>query len=220
MKSDKKFRRIFAAAAVVAGVGVGAVAVAYAGSPSGKGAGKPPKNPTPVTTLAPDPPPPVTSNDADAEFVAMMIPHHFQATVMSELAADRSSSDALLAFSDRIGVEQTVEIGMMQNWQTWNDLEVTDAEMGYEMMLGMPMMLEQMGMATPAELDDLAASSGTDFDRLFLELMIEHHEGALPMFENVILNGSDTTLEYWANDMMSGQTLQLSFMEEMLAALG
>ena len=219
MKFDKKMRRIAIAAGVVSVLALGAVA--NAGSPSGKGGGKkPPKDPSPTTTLAPDPPPPVVYNDADANFVDMMIPHHFQATLMSELAPGRSADNELLALADRIDVEQELEIGMMQNWQTWNDLDVTDAEMSYQAMLGMPMMLEQMGMATPAEMDDLADASGTNFDRLYLELMIDHHNGALTMLENVMINGSDTTLEFWANDMLTAQAVQVFQMEEMLASLG
>ena len=219
MKISKKAGSIAVVAGLVSVLAVGAVA--YADPPPGKGGGKPPKDPVPTTsttTTAPAPTP--TYNAADSEFVAMMIPHHFQATLMSELAPERSADQTLQAFADRIDVEQTVEIGMMQNWQTWNDLEITDAEMAYEMMLGMPMMVEHMGMATAAEMDALAASSGTDFDRMYLELMIDHHEGALDMIVDVIGNGSDTTLQFWATDMLTAQTVQIEQMEQMLGALG
>lgn len=219
MKFDKKIRRISLAAGLVSVLAIGAVA--NAGPPSGKGGGKkPPATTTTTTTTTAPTPPPVTSNAADSGFVAMMIPHHFQATVMSQLAPERSDDDTLLAFADRIDVEQTVEIGMMQNWQTWNGLEVTDAEMAYEMMLAMPMMVEQMGMATPEELDALDAASGTDFDRLYLELMIDHHEGALTMLVDVITNGTDTTLQFWATDMLNAQQSQIYQMEAMIAGLG
>jgi len=221
MKLDKKIRRIAVAAGVVSVLAIGAVV--NAGPPSGKGGGKKPPatttTTTTTTTTAPTPPSP-TYNEVDSEFVSMMIPHHFQATLMSELAPGRSTDDSLLALAERIDVEQDLEIGMMQNWQTWNDLDVTDAEMAYQMMLGMPMMVEQMGMATADEMDDLADASGTAFDRLYLELMIDHHEGALRMLENVMISGSDTTLEFWANDMLTAQAVQIYQMEEMLAALG
>lgn len=219
MTLSKKARSIAVVAGLVSVLAVGAVA--NADPPPGKGGGKPPKDPVPTTsttTTAPAPSP--EYNSADSEFVAMMIPHHFQATLMSRLAPERSDDETLLAFASRIDVEQTVEIGMMNNWQTWNDLEVTDAEMAYEMMLGMPMMVEQMGMATAAEMDALAASSGTDFDRMYLELMIDHHEGALDMLVDVITYGSDTTLQYWATDMLTAQTVQIEQMQEMLGTLG
>ncbi|MGA8048311.1 MAG: DUF305 domain-containing protein [Dermatophilaceae bacterium] len=220
MKLSKKARSVAVVAGLVSALAVGAVA--YADPPPGKGGGKPPKDPVPTTTTtttAPTPPP-ETVNTADSEFVAMMIPHHFQATLMSQLAPERSGDQTLQAFAERIDVEQSVEIGMMQNWQTWNDLEVTDAEMAYEMMLGMPMHVEHMGMATAEEMDALAASSGTDFDRMYLELMIDHHEGAVDMLVDVLTNGSDTTLQFWATDMLTAQSVQIDQMEQMLAALG
>lgn len=216
MKFDKKFRRISAITVAVSALAV--AAVASAGPPAGKGGGKKPKDP-PATTTTVAPPPVVTYNDADVEFVAMMIPHHFQATVMGDLAPDRAADESVAALAERIGVEQDVEIGMMQNWQTWNGLSVTDAAASYEMMLGMPMMVEQMGMASPEEMDALAASSGGEFDRLYLELMIDHHNGALTMLTEVLTNGSDTTLEFWATDMLTAQSVQIDQMEAMLAEL-
>ncbi|PSL08440.1 uncharacterized protein (DUF305 family) [Haloactinopolyspora alba] len=157
-----------------------------------------------------------TANDADAQFVRMMIPHHFQALVMSRMAPSRGEDPELLALADRIDVEQDLEISMMQNWQGWHDLEVTDAEAAYQQVLQDPDLLEQMGMATPAELDQLSASTGTDFDILYLELMIEHHEGAMDMLVDVIINGNDTTLEGWATDMLTTQYTQIQQMEAML----
>lgn len=216
MKFDKRFRR--ASVVVVALSAVAVAAVASAGPPSGKGGGKKPKDPPATTTTVPSQPS-VTYNDADADFVAMMIPHHFQATLMSDLAPGRADDESVAALAERIGVEQEVEIGMMQNWQTWNGLDVTDAEAAYEMMLQMPMMVEQMGMATPEELDDLADAAGVDFDRLYLELMIDHHDGALTMLTDVLIHGSDTTLEFWATDMLTAQGVQIDQMEAMLAAL-
>ncbi|TDT16788.1 uncharacterized protein (DUF305 family) [Ilumatobacter fluminis] len=217
MKFDKKFRRVSAITVAVGALAV--AAVASAGPPSGKGGGKKPKDP-PATTTTVASPPVATYNGADIDFVAMMIPHHFQATVMGDLAPERAADESVAALADRIGVEQDVEIGMMQNWQTWNSLVVTDAESSYEMMLSMPMMVEQMGMASPDEMDELAASSGVAFDRLYLELMIGHHEGALAMLTEVLIDGSDTTLEFWATDMLSAQGVQIDQMEAMLAELG
>lgn len=111
----------------------------------------------------------------------MMILHHHQAILMSQLAPERSADQAITALADRILVEQDMEIGTMQFWQQVNGQAVTDPEAAYADLLDMPMMLEQMGMATQAEMDQLAASFAAAFDRLYLELMIEHHEGAIRM---------------------------------------
>jgi uncharacterized protein (DUF305 family) len=160
-----------------------------------------------------------TANDADTEFVSMMIPHHYQALVMSEMAPTRSSNTELLALASRIDVEQELEISTMQRWQAWNGHPVTNAQQAYEQMLQNPAMLEQMGMATPAELADLSAASGTAFDVLYLELMIEHHEGALDMLLNVMINGSDFIIQQMAGDMYVTQYTQILQMQQMLADL-
>ncbi|MBY5161399.1 DUF305 domain-containing protein [Salsipaludibacter albus] len=219
MKFSKNIARGAGALAVAAVVVV--AAVASAGPPDGKGGGKGKnKPPPPVESPEPDPdpdPPPSTSVDADdVEFVEMMIPHHFQATVMGDMATSQAGTEEIRAWAERISVEQDVEIGMMQNWQTWNGLDVTDAESAYEMMLGMPMMMEQMGMASPEELDQLSASSGADFDRMYLELMITHHEGAIDMLVEVITDGSDDVLSGWATEMLTTQTWQVEEMRIML----
>lgn len=159
------------------------------------------------------------ANPADAEFVSMMIPHHYQALVMSRMAPARSNDQTLLALASRIDVEQDLEIYMMQSWQIWNGLEVTNAEQAYQQVLQNPEMLEQMGMATPEELDDLSASTGTAFDVLYLQLLIEHHEGALDMLVNVLTNGSDEILQQWATDMLTTQYTQILQMEAMLAEM-
>ena len=158
-------------------------------------------------------------SQADEEFVSMMIPHHYQALIMGRMATTRSNNQELLAFASRIDVEQDLEIGMMQNWQMWNGLEVTDAEQAYHHMLHDPMMLEQMGMASPEELEDLSAATGTAFDVLYLQLMIEHHEGALDMIIDVLINGSDEIVQWMASDMSVTQQTQIGHMEEMLADL-
>ncbi|GAA2122283.1 DUF305 domain-containing protein [Streptomyces synnematoformans] len=159
----------------------------------------------------------VAANNADAQFVSMMIPHHYQALVMSRLAPTRADDDTVLALADRIDVEQDLEIYMMQSWQGWHDLQVTDAEQAYERLLQNPEMLEQMGMATPEEIDTLSASSGPAFDVQYLTLMIEHHRGAVRMLRDVIANGSDGTLQQWATDMLTTQKTQIAQMEALLA---
>ncbi|MFB7328987.1 DUF305 domain-containing protein [Streptomyces sp. NPDC056190] len=160
--------------------------------------------------------PQVESNNADADFVAMMIPHHQQALILSRLAPSRSSDSAVLSLADRIDVEQGLEIYMMQSWQGWNGLEQTDPQQSYEEMMQDPMMVEEMGLATPEELDQLTASTGNAFDVLFLQLMIKHHNGATDMLTDVLTNGTDETLQQWATDMLATQYAQVQMMQRML----
>ena len=159
------------------------------------------------------------TNSADADFVMMMIPHHFQALVLSGLVEDGGSDAEVRALAERIEIEQNGEILMMQGWESSHGLEVTDAEEAYQEMLQDPEMVEEMGMATPAELEDLSSAQGTAADLLFLQLMIKHHQGAINMLLDVITNGSDPQMQEWALDMLSVQTVQVDMMQQMLDRL-
>ncbi len=228
METRMKSRSI--ASAAVAMLAVLSFAAVAAAGPGGNGKGKGNGNGKPsattttsttsttttTTTDAPPPPPPSSANEADAEFVRMMIPHHHQALVMSRLAPDRTSNSELLALAGRIDVEQTIEINMMQQWQAANGFDETDPESAYAMMMQNPMMIEMMGMATQAELDLLETLSGTAFDELFLQLMIDHHQGAVDMCVRVMTDGQDFVLQSIANEMLTTQSTQIFQMEAML----
>lgn len=158
-----------------------------------------------------------TYNDADVMFTGMMIPHHFQALVLTELVPDRSSDTQVESLAGRIHLEQGLEIGTMRGWEGSNGLPKTDPEESYEMMLADPEMVEMMGMASPEELAELETLSGNEFDVLFLNLMITHHEGAIRMLRDVLLDGQDLNLQQQALDMMSTQQVQIGIMQDMLA---
>lgn len=193
--------------AVVAG------GVAASASPVGAG-------PAGAETAAVGAPAPLSStraiNSADKAFVRMMVPHHWQAIVMTELAPSRSTDREVLAIADRINTEQGLEIQSMQGWQARNGLAVTDPQDSYQQLLQDPEMLEQMGMATPAELDRLESLQGNAFDVLFLQLMIPHHEGAIAMAEDVARDGSDLYVRQLAIDIISTQSRQVYDMQQVL----
>jgi uncharacterized protein (DUF305 family) len=208
------------ALAALAVVSLAAVAVAGPGG-NGKGKGNGGKDkPSATTTTDAPPPPPSSANEADANFVGMMIPHHHQALVLSRLAPDRTTNTELLALAERIDVEQTIEIGTMQRWQEFNGFDVTDPESAYEMMMQDPAMIEMMGMATQAELDQLEMLSGSGFDQLFLQLMIDHHQGAVDMCVMVMTDGQEPVLQSMANEMLTTQSTQIFQMQAMLAEIG
>ena len=204
---------VAAAAVMTATLTTTSVSTAEAAPPPGKG--KPTPTPTPTPTATPTPPP---VNPADAEFVSMMIPHHYQAILMSQLAPGRSTDPNLLALASQIEAEQNLEIMIMQGWQTSNGLEVTDPAMAYHhLIMNHPEHAAEMGMATPAELAALSAAQGNEFDILYLQLMIRHHQGALDMIEHVLIHGSDPLLAEWATDMLVTQQTQIFWMQAMLA---
>jgi uncharacterized protein (DUF305 family) len=170
-----------------------------------------------VTASASAGPAAVTYNDADVMFTGMMIPHHYQALVLSDLVPDRSSDTQVESLASRIHLEQGLEIGTMRGWQGSNGLPKTDPVTSYEEMLADPEMVEEMGLATPEELAELEPLSGNEFDVLFLTLMIKHHEGAIRMLRDVLLHGQDLNLQQQAQDMMSTQRAQVAIMQDMLA---
>jgi uncharacterized protein (DUF305 family) len=194
-----------------------AAAAGPGGNDKGNGKGKPAAT---TTTNAPPPPPVAAANEADADFVRMMIPHHNQALILSRLAPDRTANTELLALAGRVDVEQTVEIGTMQRWQEFNGFDVTDPETAYEMMMQEPAMIEMMGMATQVELDQLETLTGSAFDQLFLHLMIDHHQGAIDMCVQVMTDGQEPVLQSMANEMLTTQSTQIFQMQEMLSDTG
>ncbi|MCH8174058.1 MAG: DUF305 domain-containing protein [Proteobacteria bacterium] len=153
----------------------------------------------------------------DIQFLQGMIPHHAQAKEMSALAEDRSNNDMVLAVAQRITLSQDDEIGMMQGWLEERDLEVPDQMVhhsdGFEMMPGM-LSAEQM-----AELED---SAGAAFDRLYLEGMIQHHQGALDMVEELLEqqgSAQDPLLYEFTSDVTSDQISEIERMDIVLASL-
>lgn len=170
-------------------------------------------------------------NEADAEFVTMMIGHHSQALEMSALAPDRAESQQVTTFARRIHVAQDAEITMMSTWLADHDLPVPadgatgesddagDGE-GPRAPEGHDHAAEDMpGMLTAAELTELEGTDGTAFDRLFLESMIRHHEGALTMCTDVLAEGSDERIAEIATDMAADQAAEIRRMQQLLDAL-
>lgn len=148
-----------------------------------------------------------------------MLAHHAQALVMTELVPTRTTRDDLRMLAERIDVSQQDEIATMQRWlqARGEDVPSMDAEhaaAGHHAM--MP------GMLTRAELDRLAASSGAAFNRLFLEFMIRHHEGALVMVSELFAaqgSGQEPELFSLASDIDADQRADIMRMRRLLDAM-
>ena len=123
-----------------------------------------------------------------------MIAHHAQALEMTTLAAERSASDDVKLMAQRIALSQADEIKMMQEWLARRAEAVPDAHAHHG--ATMP------GMLTAAEMNRLAAAKGVEFDRLFVELMIKHHGGALTMVDE-LLSGPDAAQDPELQDFAS-----------------
>jgi uncharacterized protein (DUF305 family) len=151
---------------------------------------------------------------ADVHFMQGMIAHHAQAIYMSRMAASRQANPHVLKFANKIDQSQQAEIRLMQDWLVANKQTAPDTSSWRTMT--MP------GMLTPAQLAELDAAKGTDFDREFLNLMIQHHRGALKMVETLLaspLAAQDVDVSVFANDVVTVQTAEIDLMQEMLSNL-
>ncbi|MEL7720434.1 DUF305 domain-containing protein [Citromicrobium bathyomarinum] len=124
---------------------------------------------------------------ADARFMQMMIPHHQQATEMTQLVDGRTSNPDIVKIAGRIDAGQGDEIAFMRDWLSSRGLPATMQHTAVNMG-GMTHAehMAAMGMATPEQMKRLASLQGTAFDALFLELMIRHHQGAIRMVDDLL----------------------------------
>jgi len=162
-----------------------------------------------VTSYSPD----------DVRFMQDMIPHHHQALEMSVLAPERTNNPALLEAALRIEVSQQDEIEFMQEWLRERGQQVPNPTAHDAMHHEHKKMA---GMASPEQMAELAAAQGTEFDRLYLELMIKHHEGAVKMVENLLEQpGSafDSVLLDFTTSVTNDQTAEIEKMNALLVGL-
>ncbi|MCH7667505.1 MAG: DUF305 domain-containing protein, partial [Acidobacteria bacterium] len=154
----------------------------------------------------------------DALFMQDMIPHHHQAVEMAALVADRTNLPELIDAAGRIDASQKDEIEFMQQWLRDRGERVPDPTAHEAMHTKRSM----SGMATPEQMAELAASKSTAFDRLFLELMIPHHEGAVKMVKELLEQpGSayDPVLFEFTTDVTNDQNAEIERMNALLVGL-
>lgn len=148
---------------------------------------------------------------ADVHFMQGMIAHHAQAIYMSHLAATHDANPRLLKLATKIEQSQVAEIHLMQDWLRRNGQSVPDTSSWRAMR--MP------GMLTARQLVALGSATGADFDRDFLALMIQHHEGALAMVSTLLATpgaAQDVNVNVFANDVQTVQTAEIGIMRAML----
>lgn len=144
-------------------------------------------------------------NDADVEFTTGMIPHHQQAVVMSEMAVDQGGPE-VSDLAERIEAAQGPEIETMTTWlQDW----------GVDVPTGMEGMAD-MGMQDPGDMQDLMGAQGEQFDTAWLEMMIEHHEGAISMARTQQDEGVNPEAVDLAGTIIEAQQSEIVEMEQML----
>ena len=161
---------------------------------------------------------------ADIHFMSAMIHHHAQAIVMARWAPSHGASPSVRTLAERIINAQQDEIATMQRWLRDRQLPVPDAvAAGMRMQMnGMEHEMLMPGMLTDAQMKELDAARGPEFDRLFLTYMIQHHRGALTMVKELFDSygaGQDETVFKFASDVNVDQTTEIARMQKMLVSL-
>ncbi|MFD0436054.1 DUF305 domain-containing protein [Streptomyces chartreusis] len=174
------------------------------------------------TQAAGDSPAPGAFSDADVMFAQMMIPHHEQALEMSKLADSRASDAEIKALVADIEKAQDPEIQTMKSWlKAWGKPESAEESMpgmnhgsgGMNHGSGMS------GMMSEEDMQKLQAAKGTEFDRMFAQMMIEHHEGAITMAEDEQKDGRNATAKKLAAAVVKAQSAEVEKFEKILDRL-
>jgi uncharacterized protein (DUF305 family) len=158
-------------------------------------------------------------NDADIAFVQGMIPHHTQAVAMAELVQGRASSPKVTAVATRIKQAQGPEISQMQGFlQSWDVAAAPTGNMGG--MSGMTGTGSAMpGMMSDQQMQQLDSANGAAFDRLFLQLMTEHHTGAITMARTELRDGQNPDAKALAQKIVDAQRAEITTMEQLITTL-
>ena len=155
----------------------------------------------------------VQATAADIKFMQGMIGHHAQALEMTALIPDRTSRREMALLNQRISVSQADEIEMMKTWLQKRGQEIP-AEHHHHTAEGfMP------GMLTPEQMTELANAKGEHFDQLFLKYMIQHHQGALTMVDELFKTpgaGQEGDINAFAADVDSDQRMEINRMRALL----
>jgi uncharacterized protein (DUF305 family) len=156
---------------------------------------------------------PAAFNDADVTFVTDMIPHHEQAVQMSALVPERSTDPAVIKLAADISAEQGPEIETMKAFLVkWKGGAAESQLEGHAGMEGMQM----PGMVDGGTMSKLQSLKGAEFDTLWLQSMIGHHEGAIGMSNTEIAGGANADAKKLAHEIVTTQQAEIGQMKKML----
>ncbi len=152
-------------------------------------------------------------NDADVRFATEMIPHHQQAVEMSDMALEQGGTE-VRELAERIQAAQAPEIETMTGWlQAWGeDVPETDGHGGMEGMDHSQM----EGMMSPEDMEDLGSARGSQFDSMWLEMMVEHHDGAISMAQTQVADGLHPEAVALAENIAESQEVEIDEMKALL----
>jgi uncharacterized protein (DUF305 family) len=221
--------------------GLAAVAVASAAACSGSAEedegppildpGAPGDDPTPVTEEDIEEAVDLSHNEADVEFMHLMIAHHGQAMEMTDLVSDRYAAEGIDTMATRMNVAQEGEISLMETWLEANVYEPGRENPAHQNYCGLDLEghhggedcveldhthEDMQGMLTPEQMDELEAADGEEFDELFVEYMVFHHEGAIAMAEEVMREGEHPVVYTMAGDIAIEQSVEITRLQDII----
>jgi uncharacterized protein (DUF305 family) len=148
-----------------------------------------------------------------------MMVHHAQAVEMAEIVRDKTQSDEIRIMASDMALTQQAQIGQMQGWLAVWGLPMASTEPAMSWM-GHPTEGRMPGMATPEEINRLRNAPPEEADKLFLRLMIPHHQAAVPMAEAVIEETDRPEVEDLAGAIVASQRAEIKVMQDMLKDMG
>jgi uncharacterized protein (DUF305 family) len=169
-----------------------------------------------ATAPAPAPAPVAQNNhnQADVTFAQQMIPHHQQAVDMAKLVPSHTSNQQVVALAAQIQQAQNPEIQQMTGWlQHWG---VSGTMPG----MGMPGMSSTMpGVMSSAEMAQLGNAKDAAFDRMWLQMMVQHHQGAIDMAKTELQQGGNAEAKQLAQKIIDGQQAEITTMNGLLSQM-
>ncbi|MFB4266107.1 DUF305 domain-containing protein [Nonomuraea sp. GTA35] len=201
MRINRKMSVAVAAGALALVAACGGNGDAMAGH-EGMGAGS-----VPATTAGAQPS--ATFNDADVMFAQMMIPHHEQAVEMAELAPERAADPEIKELAAKIKAAQDPEIQTMKGWLTGWGKAAPEGGMGHDM----------PGVMSEEDMTKLKAAKGAQFDKLFAQQMIAHHNGAIEMARTEQSSGTNPEAKELAKTIEATQQAEVEQLQKILDRL-
>ena len=161
--------------------------------------------------------PPATGarNAADVAFATGMIPHHAQAVEMADMALTQATDAKVKALAPTIKAAQGPEIARMSGWLRGWDAPIPATAGGHDM----SGMSDRSGMMSAQEMTDLGKASGSTFDRMWLQLMIRHHQGAVAMAKTELAEGTNPESSQLAQSIIDSQSAEIAQMTSILAGV-
>ncbi|MEU2110805.1 DUF305 domain-containing protein [Streptomyces sp. NPDC019507] len=193
--------------AVVGAVAAGALLLTACGGADSSGSSAAPANTATSAAGA--------FNDVDVAFAQGMIPHHQQALEMAELVGGRASDQEIKTLAGQIEKAQNPEIQTMRSWlSAWGKSASPGVDHGAGHGSG-----EMPGMMSDEDMDALMAAKGTDFDRKFAQMMIDHHNGAIDMAKDEQTSGRNAAAKKLADEVIKNQSAEIAQMRSILDRL-